>query len=124
VIGTIFLGVGGRVAMRIFALLEGREPGWTLEGSLTVVFMGAVFGTLGGGLLWLGRRFLPRSPLGRGALFWIPMTFLYLRVLSPLNRDSLIAFTPFVLLYGLVLYRVWCRRFVVRWLVMPAPIGA
>src|SRR4030095_9944900 len=100
----------------IFALLVEREPAWTLEGTITIVFFGAAFGMLGGGLLWLGRRLIPRSPLGRGALFWIPMTLLYLRVLSPLNRDSLIAFTPVVLAYGLVLYRVWCRRYVVRWL--------
>jgi hypothetical protein len=123
-VGGVFLGVGGRIAMRIFAMLVGRDPAWSFEGTLTVVFFGAVFGTIGGALLWLGRRVLPRSPLARGALFWIPMTLLYLRVLSPLNRESLIAFTPFVVLYGLVLYRIWCRRYVVRWLRTPAAAGA
>jgi len=114
-VGSVFLGVGGRVAMRIFALLTDRAPGWSFEGSLTVVFMGAVFGMIGGVLLWLGRRFFRTSPLARGALFWIPLSLLYLRVLSPLSTDSLIAFTPFVVLYGVVLYRTWCRRVVASW---------
>ena len=114
-VGAVFLGVGGRAAMRIFALLTERAPSWSFGGTLTVVFFGSVFGTIGGLLLWLGRRFFRTSPLARGALFWIPLTLLYLRVLSPLNNDSLIAFTPFVLLYGVVLYRIWCRRFVAGW---------
>ena len=118
VVGTIFLGIGGRIAMRIFAIFEGRAPGWSFEGTMTVVFMGAVFGTTGGLLLWLGRRYFKRSPVARGALFWIPLTLLYLRVLSPLTTNSLIAFTPFVVAYGAVLYRVFCHRFVARWAVL------
>lgn len=118
--GAVFLGVGGRVAMRIFALLTERAPGWSFGGSMTVVFMGAVFGTIGGLLLWLGRRFFRASPLARGGLFWIPLTLLYLRILSPLTSDSLIAFSPFVALYGVVLYRIWCRRFVAGWRLHPS----
>jgi hypothetical protein len=114
-VGAVFLGVGGRVAMRIFALLEGREPGWSFGGSLTVVFMGAVWGMLGGVMLWLGRRCFKRSPVARGALFWIPLTLLFLRGLSPLNANSLVAFMPFFVAYGAVLYRVFCRRYVARW---------
>ena len=113
--GLVFLGMGGRVAMRIFALLTDRAAAWSFEGSLTIVLMGAVVGSIGGLLLWLGRRFFGTSPLARGALFWVPLTLLYLRVLSPLSGDSLIAFTPFVVLYGAVLYRIWCRRFVAGW---------
>ena len=115
VVGAVFLGIGGRIAMRTFALMEGREPGWTFEGSLTVVFMGAVFGTIGGFLLWLGRRWFRRSPIARGAIFWIPLTALFLRGLSPLTQDSLIAFLPFYVAYGIVVYRVFCHRFVARW---------
>ena len=115
VVGAIFLGIGGRIAMRIFALMQGREPAWTLEGSLTVIFMGAVFGAIGGFLLWSGRRWFRRSPIARGAVFWIPLTALFLDGLSPLNRNSLIAFLPFYLAYGLVVYRIFCHRFVARW---------
>jgi hypothetical protein len=117
IVGAVFLGIGGRIAMRIFALLQEREPGWSFGGSMTVVFMGAAFGTTGGLLLWLGRRFFKRSPVARGLVFWLPLTLLYLRVLSPLSTNSLIAFTPFIVAYGAVLYRVFCRRFVARWAV-------
>lgn len=119
VVGAVFLGIGGRIAMRIFALMEGRDPGWTFEGSLTVVFMGAVFGTIGGFLLWLGRRLFTRSPVARGALFWIPLTALFLRGLSPLTQNSLMAFLPFYVAYGLVVYRVFCHRYVARWATAP-----
>ena len=115
VVGAIFLGAGGRIAMRIFALMEGREPAWTLEGSLAVVLMGAVFGTVGGFLLWLGRRVFRRSPIARGALFWIPLTALFLRGLSPLTSNSLTAFLPFYVAYGVVVYRLFCHRYVARW---------
>jgi len=120
IVGAIFLGVGTRIAMRLFALLEGREPGWSFGGSLTVVFMGAVFGTFGGVLLWLGRRYFKRSPLARGALFWIPLTLLFLRGLSPLNSNSVVTFIPFFIGYGAVLYRTFCHRFVARWAVPAA----
>jgi hypothetical protein len=113
--GAIFLGVGGRVAMRIFAILDGRAPGFTVGGTVPVILMGAAWGTLGGALLWLGRRLFPGSPAARGAVFWIPLSVLYLQGLRPFNADSLIAFTPFYLAYGAALYRVWCHRFVARW---------
>ena len=119
VVGAVFLGVGGRIAMRIFALLEGRAAGWTFEGSLTVVFMGAVFGTIGGFLLWLGRRLFPRSAVARGALFWIPLTGLFLRGLSPLTENSLLAFVPFYVAYGVVVYRLFCHRYIARWAALP-----
>jgi hypothetical protein len=120
IVGAIFLGVGGRVAMRIFALLEGREPGWSLGGSMTVVFMGAAFGTLGGAMLWLGRRYFKRSPLARGALFWGLLTLLFLEGVTPLNTDSVVAFSPFFVAYGAVLYRIFCHRYVARWAAVPA----
>ena len=123
-VGAVFLGVGGRVAMRVFALMTERAPGWSFGGTVTVIFMGAVFGMIGGLLLWLGRRCFRTSPLARGALFWVPLTLLYLRVLSPLTNDSLIAFTPFVVAYGAVLYRIWCRRFVATWGTRPMMAAA
>ena len=85
---------------------------------MTIVFMGAAWGTLGGVLLWLGRRYFRRSPAARGAVFWIPLTLLYLRGLSPLTTNSLIAFTPVFLAYGAALYRVFCHRYVARWAVL------
>ena len=113
-VGAVFLGVGGRIAMRIFAVLDGLPPGFSIGGTLPVILMGAEWGVLGGGLLWLGRRTFPASPMARGALFWIPLTLIFLRGLNPLSVDRLLAFTPFYLMYGAALYRVWCHRIVAR----------
>lgn len=124
-VGAVFLGAGGRIAMRIVALMEGREPGFSIGGTLPVIFMGAVWGTLGGLMLWLGRRYFRRSPIARGALFWIPLTLLFLRGLSPLNQDSLIAFVPFYAVWGGVLYWTFCHRFVARWaMASPVTLGS
>jgi hypothetical protein len=120
-VGAVFLGVGGRIAMRIFALMEGREPGFSIGGTLPVILMGAIWGSLGGLLLWLGRRYFRRSPIARGMLFWIPLTLLFLRGLSPLTQDSLIAFMPFFVAYGCALYWIFCHRFVAHWAVVASP---
>ena len=40
--GAVFLGVGGRTAMRIFALLTERAPGWSFGGTLTVASRASV----------------------------------------------------------------------------------
>ena len=79
--------------------------------------MGAVWGTLGGVLLWAGRRYFRRYPSRVAALFWVPLTLLFLRGLSPLNTNSLVTFMPFFFAYGAVLYRLWCHRYVARWAV-------
>ena len=117
IVGAVFLGVGGRIAMRIFAVRDGLAPKFSIGGTLPVILLGAVWGVLGGALLWLGRRTFPTSPLARGALFWIPLTLVFLRGLNPLSVDRLVAFTPFYLMYGAALYRLWCHRFVARWAV-------
>lgn len=124
VVGTIFLGIGGRVAMRFIALLDGTAPGFSFGGSMSVVIMGAVWGMLGGGLLWFGRRTFKTSSVARAAVFWIPLTLIFLRGLNPLSVDRLIAFTPFYLMYGAALYRVWCHRFVARWAAAPQAVAA
>jgi hypothetical protein len=113
--GLVFLGVGGRIAMRIFAVLDGRIPGMSPGGTATIVFMGAAWGLVGGGLLWLGRRVFAATPWARGLLFWGVLGVLFARGLRPMTIDSLVSFTPFVLLYGAVTYRIWCRRFISTW---------
>ena len=42
--GALFLGVGGRLAMHAFALATARSAGFTVRGSLNVVFAGAIAG--------------------------------------------------------------------------------
>lgn len=58
--GALFLGVDGRVARDAFALATARSAGFTLRGSLNVVFTGAIAGAIGGVLLAVIERFLPQ----------------------------------------------------------------
>lgn len=62
--GALVLGVGGRVVMRLAALIGGRAPVFSWGGSLEVVVAGALYGAAGG-LLWvvLARR-LRRAATG------------------------------------------------------------
>ena len=113
-VGTIVLGVGGRIGMRIFAVLDGVNPGFSLGGSLTVVFLGAVWGVGGGLMLWLGRRVFPRSPLLRGLAFWGIWLFLTARVLNPLSWQRVLVFGPLAIIYGGVMYRLWCHQILAR----------
>jgi hypothetical protein len=120
ILGTLILGVGGRLAMRLIAVLDGTAVGFSVGGSMTVVFMGAVSGAAGGLILWAARRLLPRAPLARGVVFWGALTFLTLRGLHPVTVQRLLVFGPLIVMYGACLYRVWCRRYVRRWVAQPA----
>ncbi|HEY6089194.1 MAG TPA: hypothetical protein VD771_05350 [Gemmatimonadaceae bacterium] len=60
-LGLIILGIGGRLLMRVIAHMEGRVPAFTPEGSLNVVFVGTVAGTLAGLIYHLLRRFVSKS---------------------------------------------------------------
>lgn len=62
--GALVLGVGGRMAMRLAALIGDRAAGFTWGGSLEVVAAGALYGAAGG-LLWVAvARRLGRAMTG------------------------------------------------------------
>ena len=69
VIGTLVLGVGGRVLMRVIAHMEHRPQFLlTVGGTLTVVFAGTIAGLVSGIVYFLIRRFV-QAPWLRTALF-------------------------------------------------------
>jgi hypothetical protein len=119
VLGTLILGLGGRAAMRVIAVLDGTPQGFTVGGSMTVVFLGAVSGAAGGLILWAARRVLPNAPFIRGLIFWAALSCLTFRGLNPVTTQKVLVFGPLVALYGAILYRVWCQRFVRRWTLLP-----
>ncbi len=68
-VGLVVLGIGGRLLMRVIAHMEHRPVFvFTLAGTLTVVFAGAISGLLAGFIYYLARRFI-RKPWLRTALF-------------------------------------------------------
>jgi hypothetical protein len=108
-IGTIVLGIGGRLAMRGIALVQGRAPGFTIGGTTTVVFLGAVCGVIGSLILAGTRALIPGNRIIRGMLFWLILVLITLRGLSPLDVPKLAFFLPLILGYGTVLTLAWCR---------------
>ena len=110
-LGFLVLGVGSRIAMRVIAHATNVAPGFSLGGTMTVVFMGAVSGAAGGVIYALLVRFLPDRPLVRGVLFGVILTLLTLRGASPSTPLTLSLFFPLTFLYGGLLDYIHRRHF-------------
>ena len=110
-LGALVLGVGGRVAMRVIAEATTGTSGFSLGGTVTVVFLGAVSGAVGGLLLLLARRLLRRWPPAPTVAFWLLLLALTFRGLRPLDQLRLVLFLPLVALFGTLLqWRTWRYR--------------
>lgn len=130
--GGLAAGFGARVAMRVIALLGGQPPGFTLEGTLFILILGAAMGAVMGLPFMAIRRILPgagRSVLQKGLMFGL-LVFLVFMVIpflvflargeleaegefalvSPLGILGLFAPLPFV--YGIVAeaLMIWLER--------------
>lgn len=110
-LGLAILGIGGRIAMRVIAHATNVAPAFSLGGTMTVVFMGAVSGAAGGLIYALLARFLPDRALIRGALFGVLLTLLTLRGTDPSTPLTLSLFLPLAWLHGALLDYVHRRRF-------------
>jgi hypothetical protein len=118
-LGTIVLGAGGRLAMRVFALATGAPPGFSLGGSGTVVFLGAVSGAAGAAILSAARWLFPRQRAARALGFWGVIGFLTLRGLHPVDPLRLAIFVPVIVAFGALLQAVWCRWYLPRRAALP-----
>jgi hypothetical protein len=68
-VGLVWLGMGGRVLMRVVAHMEHRPVFvFTIEGTLTVVLAGTAAGLFAGFIYYLVRRFI-RKPWLRTVTF-------------------------------------------------------
>ena len=107
--GALFLGVGGRLAMHAFALATARSAGFTVRGSLNVVFAGAIAGAIGGLLLVVIERFLPQRSRLRGVLFGVVCYVIATPGFRPPRLIVFALFAPAFLAYGVVLALAWER---------------
>jgi len=103
--GAFCLGVGGRLAMHAFALATAPSAGFTVRGSLNVVFAGAIAGAIDGLLLAVIERFLSPRLWLRGVLFGVVCYVIAIPGFRP--PQPLV----FVLGYGVVFAVTW-ERFV------------
>jgi hypothetical protein len=110
-LGTLVLGLGGRLAMHAVARLDSGNGGFTLGGTLTVIGLGAASGALGGVILWLARTLLRRWPPLPSLVYWGALALLALRGLRPLDAQRLLLFLPLVAGFGALLqWRTWPLR--------------
>ena len=103
--GAIFLGAGGRFAMFLFAIATARSSVFSLRGSLNVVFAGAIAGTIGGLVLALTDRLLPKQLLRRGLVFAVLCYLIAIPGFRPPRPLVFALFAPLFLGYGMV--AVW-----------------
>ena len=108
-IGLATLGVGGRIAMRAIAMVQGTPGGFSLGGTMTVVLLGAANGALGGVIRAITgiRGRVPHAL--RFMLFAAACLALGLRGLKPLDADKLLLFMPVIVLYVLSMELAWRR---------------
>jgi hypothetical protein len=102
-LGALILGIGGRIAMRVVATSTTGTSGFSLGGTLTVVFLGAASGAVAGVILSITRALLWRWPAARAIAFWLVLVAITLRGLRPLDPLRVALFVPLVLLLGVLL---------------------
>lgn len=120
--GSLFLGIGGRVAMRAIGALRGAPGELSIGGTLIVVFSGAWRGALGGLLYPVIQRLLPGAGLLKGLILGGATLILSIglrpdglqlaRALEAVPL-TLILFTILAILYGLsvqVTLERWASR--------------
>jgi hypothetical protein len=103
VLGTLILGVGGRLAMRVIATSTSGNTGFSFGGTLTVIFLGAASGAVAGGILSALRAALGRWPAAQTITYWLLLVAITLRGLRPLDTLRVALFLPLVLLLGVLL---------------------
>lgn len=110
IVGTAFLGIGGRAAMRGIAIVQGAATGFSFGGSLTVVFLGAAAG-VAAGLIYVASVKLAGNRMWRARLlFALVVLAITIRGLRPLDALRLALFLPLFAAYGIVFDRLWAAR--------------
>lgn len=110
-LGALILGVGSRVAMRVIAQETTGVTGFSLGGSLTVVFLGAVSGAVAALILLGARALLRRRPPATTLVFWLLLLAITLRGLRPLDELRVVLFLPLVAVFGVLLqWSTWRFR--------------
>ena len=110
--GGFAVGVAARASMRTVVLLAGQAPGFSIEGTLTVIGFGAIFGVLVGLVYGVILPFLPGSlsqkSLVYGGILTLILTLIIIFIqpdgeLALVSKWALVAlFASLPLIYGLV----------------------
>ena len=107
--GALFLGAGGRLVMRAFALATDRFPTFSVGGSLHVILAGAIAGAVGGLILFALVRWLPKPPWLRGLTFSAVCYLVAIPGFRPPQPLVFALFAPAFLAYGFTVVMLWGR---------------
>ncbi len=123
--GALVLGLGGRVLMRVLALTTPEPPRFTLEGSLQVLAVGAVWGAVTAPLLLVAEGRFPRLGRSKGPLLGLAVLVLAAAALLLIEgAGEIVAPRSFIVLSSLLfpalfvvhgvavekLWRLWTSR--------------
>ena len=112
-VGLPILGVGGRVLMRVIAHWEGRVPAFSVGGTITVLFLGTVYGIAGGAVHGILRHFV-HSIIARNIVFAVistAVTWRVANVLLPRDRFIFVALTfAYIIAMELITARQAARK--------------
>lgn len=78
----LFLGIGGRIAMRFIAILAGQEPRFTVEGTIAILLFSTFIGIISGALFPVAARHLPSPSAAKGGT-WGMLLFVVLIPMLP-----------------------------------------
>ena len=107
--GALFLGAGGRLVMRLFALATGRFPTFSVGGTLHVILAGTIAGAVGGLILFALARWLPKRLWLRGLIFSAVCYVVAIPGFRPPQPLVFALFAPSFLAYGFTVAILWAR---------------
>jgi hypothetical protein len=113
-LGALVLGVGGRVVMRVIAVVTDRPLLLSVGGTITIIAAGAAAGAAGGVLHAISRVVTARGGSGstvlRVGLFALLLGLVTWRGLHGTPAAQAVAFWPLVAIYGVLLERGSARH--------------
>jgi hypothetical protein len=114
--GFAVLGIGGRIAMRLIGMAEGKPPTFTIGGTLAVLLIFSIFGIILSVPFATLQDYLPSSSLRKGATFglFLMLMIVWAMPLLALDADGLnfaaivgrVLFSALFLGYGLTVAKV------------------
>ena len=113
ILGVIFLGVGGRFAMRIIAISTERTPTISFGGTITVLLAGGIAGGIISFISVVIKTFVNDIRIWRGLLYSLLITFSL--ILSIPDRSFLVSslFGFLFIIYGII-FEIFLNRLMIR----------
>ena len=86
-VGSVVIGVGGRIAMRCIALLADRQGGFSWGGTIEVIALGAIIGILSGVVYAIVLKYSVANKPFYGAVFGV-LVFVMLLILPIAGKSA------------------------------------